>query len=259
MKIITGFTGTDHVMPEDDAAMHIGIFGENNYVLGHGNRLAYQLMANNIIRIKSGSVIYNGIHARVENYADLEIAGGTAGVTRTDVIVARYAKDDVTGIESVSLLVLTGSASAAAQPLSTDFPLYRITMNGVNVQSVTTLFTVVESMEAMKTYMKDAVKGMSLDISQIATETNQRISELETAFGKEIEEVSSSFKQADSELYDRIATERGAMEEDLRAELFALNTRIDEVVSDTQSDIAAVVSQVQDLATRVTALENSIS
>jgi len=150
MKIITGYTGEKHITAENDASIHTGIIGKKNYVLNTMNNLAYQLMGNNIIRIKSGVVNYGGKYGIIEEYEDVPFENGKQGVARTDMLVARYEKDELTGIESFKLVMITGTSSVPAKPLSTDFPLYQITLNGINVASVKPQFDILLSMEGLK-------------------------------------------------------------------------------------------------------------
>ena len=72
-------------------------------------------------------------------------------MSRCDLIVARYAKD-VDGIESVQLAVVKGVAGATpiSPPYTTgdiaagdalhEMPLYRVTINGLNIGNVIPLF-----------------------------------------------------------------------------------------------------------------------
>ena len=87
----------------------------------------------------------------------LTIANGTQGYRRNDLIVARYTKAASTGIEAVNLVVIKGTpkASNPADPAyntgdiitnhaaTVDVPLYRVPLNGLNVQELVPLFTAV--------------------------------------------------------------------------------------------------------------------
>lgn len=153
MKIITGKTGTNHVNSDDDRALHMGIFGTETYVLSIGECLKATMIDANTCRIAAGELVMYGCHARIEpgNYDDLQIDSGSPGYNRKDLVVARYRKD--TGIENVTLEVIKGvvSIGEAERPSYTsghlywgadvcDMPLYEISLNGINIASVTPLF-----------------------------------------------------------------------------------------------------------------------
>lgn len=150
MKIITGYTGENQITSADDASIFTGIIGKQNYVLNSMNNLGYQLMGNNFIRIKSGVVNYGGRYGIIKEYEDVRFENGRQGVTRTDMLVARYAMDELTGIESMKLVMITGTSSVPAKPLDTDFPLYKITLSGINVASVVPQFDILLSMKEMR-------------------------------------------------------------------------------------------------------------
>lgn len=153
MKIITGYTGTKHITPADDAGFHRSIFGDGNYVLHSGSQFAATIQSATEIRIADGELIMQGRHARNDSgYQAVAIANGTQGMYRNDLIVARYSKDASTSVESISLVVITGTASSetASDPTyntgdiengeTRDFPLYRVKLNGITIDSVEKLW-----------------------------------------------------------------------------------------------------------------------
>ena len=155
MKLITGDTGEAHVQAADDRALRATIFGTGAYVLDAGQKFAYTIETANEITLADGELMFQGTHARIP-YGDTEsvtIENGTTGYNRIDLIVARYEK--ASGIESMTVKVIKGEpvAGTATQPEYTEgnilegatvaeMPLYAVTISGVNVASVTPLFTV---------------------------------------------------------------------------------------------------------------------
>lgn len=155
MKLITGDTGEAHVQAADDRALRATIFGTGAYVLDAGQKFAYTIETANEITLADGELMFQGTHARIP-YGDTEsvtIENGTTGYNRIDLIVARYEK--ASGIESMTVKVIKGEpvAGTATQPEYTEgnilegatvaeMPLYAVTISGVNVASVTQLFTV---------------------------------------------------------------------------------------------------------------------
>lgn len=172
MKIITGSTGTNHVTSDDDRQFNAGILGSGDYVLPNGSKLAATLVNNNKITIADGDVCIGGCHARINanTTEDVAIATGAVGKKRIDLIVAHYELDVSTGYESVSIKVVkgtetTGSPVAPAINSNTsmrdgatvhDMALYKVTLNGINVESVTQMFEVSSTIKEAKSKADEA-------------------------------------------------------------------------------------------------------
>lgn len=163
MSIVTGYAGNAHVTSAQAGAGYAGIVGVGRYVFEVGEQFAYELISNNTVRIKNGFGINQGriFGINVNDYQEVTIDNGLAGVGRKDLIVARYTKTVTTGIETCTLAVVKGTSSASpVDPIYTvgnilqgatsdDFPLYRVTLNGLNVASVTPLFEPAYSCETL--------------------------------------------------------------------------------------------------------------
>jgi len=163
MEIITGYTGENHVTSADDASLYRGILGSGDYVLDVGNKFAATIIDNNTVRISDGDLVIQGHQARIRSndYEEVTIDNGTPDQKRNDLIVARYQKNTTTGIESITLEVVKGTPGATAvdpdivqEDLATggtqrDFPLYRVSLNGLVLESVTSLFTVIPNLKAL--------------------------------------------------------------------------------------------------------------
>lgn len=156
IKIVTGATGTAHVTSGDDRGLNMGLAGKASYVLNVGNKFSHLVVSNNLIRISDGELLIQGCHARIEPGAveNCVIDNGSADKKRVDLIVARYHFDSVTGYESVTLEVIKGTeGSSYVTPAyntgdirtgsqTVDFPLYKVSINGINIASVTEMFMV---------------------------------------------------------------------------------------------------------------------
>lgn len=167
VEIITGHTGTQHVTAEAAGALHAGVIGSGKYVLAGGNQFAAEIVSNNLIKIKSGELVNQGRHMRIQvnSYEEVTIQNGTQGMKRHDLIVMRYKHDTSAQVESAELVVLKGiSGTTAYDPVYTqgnilngdlqdDFPLYRVSLNGLTVESVTPLFSVLVPMAEMQKQM----------------------------------------------------------------------------------------------------------
>ena len=159
LHLITGYAGEEHITSSDHASFNIAMFGDGEYVLDKGNKFEASVITNNLIRILDGDLMLQGRHVRLKEntYEELELENGSQGMYRNDLIVVRYSKASVTGIEKCEFVVLKGEASStqAGDPtyttgditelgnaLITEFPLYRIKYDGLNIQEVEALFTV---------------------------------------------------------------------------------------------------------------------
>ena len=173
--IVTGLQGREHVTSEDEGAFNAGVVGTGRYVMKTAEQFAAEIVSNNIVRIISGDLVNQGRHIRTEvnDYDDMTIENGTQSLKRNDLIVMRYKKDTSTNIEleSAELVVIKGTAGATAtDPTYTsgdilagatqdDFPLYRVSLNGLNIEKVTPLFSTVPNLDELNTNMDYILNG----------------------------------------------------------------------------------------------------
>jgi len=161
MSIITGYTGEAHVTSEQGGAENAGMIGTGRYVFDLEQRFAYEIISNNLVRIKNGYGINQGrtFGIAINDYEDMTIDNGLAGVNRHDLIVARYLKNTETGVESITLEVIKGTSSETpVDPTYTTgnilegaaedvYPLYRVVLEELAITSVTSLFELAPSIE----------------------------------------------------------------------------------------------------------------
>ena len=155
MELVTGYKGSAHITSDDDAARAAALVGNDAYVLEHGSRFAYEISTNNLIILSGGNALFQGRHCRTKESEkeNCVIENGTQGQMRADLICIKYTKT-TDGKEGVSVVVLKGTPGAAAtDPAYTSgdiengakefyMPLYRVTLNGLNIQSVQQMFNV---------------------------------------------------------------------------------------------------------------------
>ena len=158
LHLVTGYEGAEHIQSQDQGSFNIAAFGAGQYVLDHGYKFAASLLAGNTVNIKDGDLLMQGRHVRLAagTTEDVTYDNGTTGMIRKDLICVRYTKNNLTGIELASFVVVKGTeaASGAVDPtinegtitdgndLINDFPLYRLTFNGTEVTLSDPLFTV---------------------------------------------------------------------------------------------------------------------
>ena len=149
MKIITGRTGELHVTSDDDRHLHAGTFGEGKYILNTASKLNATNPSSNVVRLAKGDIIFQGCHARIEDYEDVEINPGTEGYSRIDLICCQYKK--VGGVESTELVVYTGTPATSNPTIPTptygsnnildgaeiaDMVLFKVTLTNVNITKI---------------------------------------------------------------------------------------------------------------------------
>lgn len=157
IDLITGYKGEAHITAAEVGKFNANLVGTGNYVFSTGNKLEYQLISNNCVRIKDGDAMFQGREFYVEEYEDVVIDTGTADKYRNDLVVARYQKNTSTGVESISLVAIKGTESdtAATDPAYTqgsiiagdnvvDVPLYRVKLTGLNITAVEKIDSWVE-------------------------------------------------------------------------------------------------------------------
>ena len=208
MKIITGYRGEPHITPQQDRNVNMGIFGTGAYIANLGNKLAATVVSANEITITDGLLVAEGCTAEVERGTSesMEIANGSQGMLRIDLIVARYTKATGTGVEDMQLAVITGTP-AASNPATpsyntgsiangdtlVDFPLYKVSLNGISIESVTRIPNIVtmakmsdvSAVSSALSTLSNTVTSLSTKIGNtamrtVATTVTAAISELLT-------------------------------------------------------------------------------
>ena len=190
MHLVTGYAGQEHITATDQAAFNAALIGTGQFVLDKGNVFEAQVITNNQIRILDGELVVQGRFVRLDpdTYVDLTIESGAQGKMRNDLIVARYTKNTVTGVESMDLVAVKGTAveSNPVDPAHTegditngaatlhDFPLWRIPIDGLNVGNPVALFG-EPFMDSMRTLpeVRGLVNQVRDEVEQVHDEVDQ--------------------------------------------------------------------------------------
>ena len=161
--LVTGSHGGDdpHVESKHDALMHAAMLGRGGYILKTRNWTMKPTAkdANNIT-IPAWDLVVEGRQIYIAAPTDVNIQSGSQGQKRRDLIVARYALNSGTGVETVTLEVIKGKPSAAtpADPgietgsiiggaIVSDLPLCRVNLDGITITSIDTLVNVMQPLE----------------------------------------------------------------------------------------------------------------
>ena len=161
--LVTGSHGGDdpHVESKHDALMHAAMLGRGGYILKTRNWTMKPTAkdANNIT-IPAWDLVVEGRQIYIAAPTDVNIQSGSQGKKRRDLIVARYALNSGTGVETVTLEAIKGKPSAAtpADPgietgsiiggaIVSDLPLCRVNLDGITITSIDTLVNVMQPLE----------------------------------------------------------------------------------------------------------------
>lgn len=161
--LVTGSHGGDdpHVESKHDALMHAAMLGRSGYILKTRNWTMKPTAkdANNIT-IPAWDLVVEGRQIYIAAPTDVNIQSGSQGQKRRDLIVARYALNSGTGVETVTLEAIKGKPSAAtpADPgietgsiiggaIVSDLPLCRVNLDGITITSIDTLVNVLQPLE----------------------------------------------------------------------------------------------------------------
>lgn len=155
MNIITGYRGEPHITSQQLRNTYIGTYGVTPQIIkGVGSELAATIVSANEVSIMDGMVVCQGCTAEITRGTSesVTIENGEQGMLRTDLIVVRYTKNSGTGIEDMQLAVIKGTPAASdpATPTHTsgniaggdtlvEFPLYAVNINGISIDSLTSL------------------------------------------------------------------------------------------------------------------------
>ena len=183
MNIITGYRAEPHITAQQDRNANIGIFGSGAHILDVGAQMSATVVSANEIEIADGTMVAEGCTAEIARGTteSLAIENGNQGMLRIDLIVARYSKASGTGIEDMSLVVITGTPASASPAVPTyntgviadgdspvDFPLYRVNLNGISITSVERLVDVL-SINGKFDDVDTRMDGIDASISAIQT------------------------------------------------------------------------------------------
>lgn len=154
--LVDGYNGgVAHITADQIRDHNIAMYGNGDWVLPVGNKLAYEIVNNNTINLSDGMIMMNGARA-VIGYGQTEtltIENGTSGYKRADIIVAEYNKDNETLVESVTVKVVKGTLGSAysdpalvrndirAGATKRQMALYRVKVNGLSIEAVEKMWT----------------------------------------------------------------------------------------------------------------------
>lgn len=153
MELVTAYTGKNHVTAAQIADFNRGIYGDAA-ILDVGNKLEASIQTANRITIKDGVAVFDGreVYIGYGKNETVNITSGTQDMKRYDIIAVVYEKDTRTGVEKVTLKVITGTPNTIhpSDPqvndldirtgiLKSEKPLYRVRLNGTAIEGIDAL------------------------------------------------------------------------------------------------------------------------
>lgn len=260
IKIVTGMTGEPHITSDDDRALNLGIFGKNNYVLPVGDFLKLEMVDVNTARISCGDIVMKGCHARIPagDYEEVSIDNGTNGYNRIDLIVAQYEKN--AGVESVTLQVIKGTPSTgtAVQPeypsgsiywgtTKDCFPLYSVTLAGINISGTTKLFTTIDAR------LSNIYNKSDIDAMKKATDTH--FNTLETALSTRYMTKNNTKKYIKKNVIDVYNTN---FSKNYKNVLSLTKKNLDAIITDQDTQTIADMKDLMESSTNVADVKTAV-
>lgn len=179
MKIMTGKTGTPHVTSQQFRQFVEAVAGQDSYILQSGENLEPELQTNNLLKIRSGIMSHHGNLSVVDigTYDEVTIANGTQGMQRIDLVVNRYTRDESSGVESNTWVVIQGTpnASTPVAPAYTegnlqegdlvdDCLVFEVHLNGINVTKVVKLLEVSPDIPTLNASLSELLETESVEL-----------------------------------------------------------------------------------------------
>ena len=181
IELVTGKRGEPHIKSEHIGSFNNAIIGDGGkYVLDSGKKFSYEIVSNNLLRIYDGDAVNQGRHMLIKRgeYVDVPIENGTQSQKRSDIIVLKYKKNTSTGVETAGLDIIKGvpgdvptdpeylSTDILTSATEDDMPLYRVYLNGLNIESVEPLFDVLVPIKKMKD-MQEEIEQLNSEIKKM--------------------------------------------------------------------------------------------
>ena len=174
---ITGNT----VSSRDDAFFYHMISGKNG-IYNYGNKMNFQTVSANLIRIKDGMAQVQGRNYIIypSETVDVAVESGTQGNKRNDIIVLEFTKTSSNETMEIKCIKGNPSTGDVTDPQITQqdtlssgtkyqLPLYRVKLNGINIEGVDDLRIYIPSINDI---IENSINYLELDGSTIAIDKN---------------------------------------------------------------------------------------
>jgi hypothetical protein len=156
-KIVTGYTGSEHITSDDWASLNAGLVSAGDAILTFNMPDAVET-SSGVITLPKMELMIQGVHCRTDGTEKVTVATGSQGLYRNDLIVGRYKKASSSGVESFEIDIVKGTASSSPEdPTLTqndiraggtvrEAALFRVRLYGSTIQSIEPVISVVKNM-----------------------------------------------------------------------------------------------------------------
>ena len=112
-ELVTAHAGKNHVGSEDVGALYAGALGSGRFAFDVGEGLAVTMTDANTVRIGTGVFLMDGRQVRVKEAEIVQVANGSQGAFRRDLVTYTYKRDPSNGnVEEGAWSVLQGMAAS---------------------------------------------------------------------------------------------------------------------------------------------------
>lgn len=159
-RIVTGYTGVAHITPQQDRYINQGSFGTGCVILPTGNQFNLTISSAMQLNLYDGAVSLQGCVGVVDAGAlrTITLEPGTTGMKRIDYVCVKYEKVSGSGIESMGIVVKTGTPVAGTPTAPTytsgsieggdtlvEAPIWQVNIDGLSVTTVERVANVINS------------------------------------------------------------------------------------------------------------------
>lgn len=179
-----GINLTDNTVTAKDDAFLYHVMSGKNGIFNYGNKLSYQIVTANLIRLKDGIVQIQGRNYIIypSETIDINVDNGTQGKKRNDLIVLEFIKNSSTEMMLIKCVKGTPTTGNPIDPTiiqqdtlasgtTYQLPLYRVKLNGINIETVDDLRTYIPS-------INDTIKAVSYVNGILTVEVPDKITYL---------------------------------------------------------------------------------
>lgn len=177
-----GSKGTAHIGSEDFAAFVNSLHG-GDAIFSIEDSMACTMTDANTASVALGACVLQGYFYHHEEVDDLEVASGSIGYNRHDLVVATYTlgtDSNDNAVQDVYLRVIQGTATVgeASDPdyadgdiaggdTLVDFPLYRLTIEGVSTPVVERIMALEAPIQSQVDANASAITALGESVSRI--------------------------------------------------------------------------------------------
>lgn len=174
-----------HINASDDRAIWEAVIGMDG-VIDVGEKLRGELITNNQFRIYDGALAVGGAIGRIPfgEYEDVVIENGTQNQYRNDFVVAQIEAN--TSVEEMKIVYIKGVPGETAEDpeyisgniykneTCRQYPLYRIKLNGLNVESVEPLFNVIVGIKKIKEELEQLNANIDAKVKHVLLQAESK-------------------------------------------------------------------------------------